>query len=127
MLQNFELPATTWYFEADIAALVDSMSVVSKYVEPNKYPGISRELNFLLDRTASTGDVAKLIAAVDRRIHSLSIADIYEHDKIGKDKKSVTFAFVVEDTTKTITDEDAQSLQNAIIESLEKQSIYLRR
>lgn len=127
VLQNFELPATTWYFEVDVATLLAATSGLSKYVEPNKYPSISRELNFLLDRTASTGDVARMIAAVDPRIHSLSVVDVYEHDKIGKDKKSVTFSLIVEDYTKTITDEDAQALQNNIITALERESIYLRR
>lgn len=99
----------------------------SKYIEPNKYPSISRELNFLLNKTASTGEIADMIAAVDPRIHSLAVVDVYEHEKIGADMKSVTFSFVVEDYTKTITDEAAQELQNTIITSLEQKSIYLRR
>lgn len=127
VLQNFELPQTTWYFEVDLTLLSRAINTDSKYVEPNKYPSISRELNFLLERTRSTGEVARMISEVDSRIHSLSIADVYEHDKIGKDKKSVTFSFVIEDHTKTITDEEALSLQNTIIQTLEKQSIYLRR
>ncbi len=127
VLQNFELPPSTWYFEVDLALLSRAITTYSKYVEPNKYPSISRELNFLLERTKSTGEVARMISEVDSRIHSLSIADVYEHDKIGKDKKSVTFSFVIEDYAKTITDEEAQTLQNTIIQTLEKQSIYLRR
>lgn len=127
VLQNFELPQTAWYFEVDLELLSRAIHTNSKYIEPNKYPSISRELNFLLERTRSTGEVARMISEVDRRIHSLSVADVYEHDKIGKDKKSVTFSFVIEDYTKTITDEEAQSLQNTIIQTLEKQSIYLRR
>ncbi len=126
-MRSFELPETTWYFEADIVSLLASVPQDFKYVEPGKSPGISRELNFLLDRTASTGEVAKLIAAVDPRIRNLSVADVYEHDRIGRDKKSVTFSFVVEDATKMISDEEIQSLQNAIIESLEQKSIHLRR
>ena len=107
VLQNFELPSTTWYFEVDIASLISSISTESHYTEPNKYPSITRELNFVMDKTASTGDVAKLISSVDPRIHSLAVVDTYEHEKIGIGKKSVTFSFVVEDTTKTITDVEA--------------------
>lgn len=126
-LRDFELPATAWYFEMNLSELSSVIPTSQKYAPPSLFPGISRELNFLLDRTLSTGEVAKRISAVDPRIRSLSVADVYEHDKIGKDKKSVTFSFVIEDAFRPITDEDCQAVQNSIIEILEKQSIYLRR
>lgn len=127
VLQNFELPADAWYFEVEIAVLEASISKVSTYLEPNKYPSVMRELNFVLQKNMSTGDVARKIAATDNRIHSLSVVDVYEHEKIGTGNKSVTFSFVIEDRTKTITDDEALAVQQAVIANLEKELIMLRR
>lgn len=127
VLQNFELPTDAWYFEVEIATLEASISKESTYLEPNKYPSIVRELNFVLAKTMSTGEVARKIAETDSRIHSICVVDVYEHEKIGAGNKSVTFSFVIEDRTKTITDDEALEIQENIIGNLEKESIMLRR
>jgi phenylalanyl-tRNA synthetase beta chain len=124
--KNFDLPDTVWYFEFDVEHIAMLSRQIRPYMEPNKFPSMSRELNFVMDERMSTGEIANRIAAVDGRIHSLCVQDVYQHEKIGAGKKSVTFGFVIEDRTQTITDEDALEVQNSVIQSLAQTGIQLR-
>ncbi len=89
--KNFDLPETILYFEYNLDRIIAQPLREIPYSEPNKFPSMTRELNFVMDTQKSTGEIAKIIASLDDRIHSLSIRDVYEHEKIGQGKKSVTF------------------------------------
>jgi len=47
--------------------------------------------------------------------------------KIGEGKKSISFSFLIQDLTKTITDEEALAIQEKIIKKLEGEGIELRK
>jgi phenylalanyl-tRNA synthetase beta subunit len=121
---NFEIPESVWYFECEYTELFnqymsDIAAGVQTYVEPNKYPTITRELNFVMESKQATNRVGELLRAIDPRIQDVCVIDVYSHsEKIGAGKKSVTFRFSIVDRTKTITDEEALSLQNTCIETL---------
>lgn len=47
-------------------------------------------------------------------------------EKIGHDKKSVSFSFVLSNTEGTINDEEALSVQNLIISNMKEKGYNLR-
>ncbi len=98
-----------------------------KFSEPSKFPGVRRELNFVLNERDLSGDVAAAVSAVDERIGSVSVLDVFrDAAKVGEGKKSVTFSFVIEDPEKTITDQEALEIQNRIVAEMEKRGLGLR-
>lgn len=123
---NFEIPDTTWYFECEYQVLFEKhMSDIASgkqtYVEPNKYPTITRELNFVMDTKQVTNTIGDILYSVDPRIQEVQVIDVFTHaEKVGKDKKSVTFRFSIVDRNKTITDDEALSLQKTCIDSVAK-------
>lgn len=129
---NFEIPDSVWYFECEYSELFnqymsDIASGVQTYLEPNKYPIITRELNFVMESNQPTNKVGNLISSIDSRIQNVSVIDVFSHpEKIGIGKKSVSFRFSIVDRTKTITDEEALSLQNTCIETLGSKGFALR-
>jgi phenylalanyl-tRNA synthetase beta chain len=122
--REYNLGSEACYFECYLDRLQSHTIVQSGlkqgYIEPNKYPNITRELNFIMDERTPTRIAAGLIAAVDPRIHSLELVGTYQGAGIAPGSKSVTYRFVVEDRTKTITDEEALALQNQVIAELAK-------
>ncbi|EKD29864.1 MAG: hypothetical protein ACD_78C00236G0002 [uncultured bacterium (gcode 4)] len=68
------------------------------------------------------------ISSVSPMLSSFSVVDIFrDATKIGADKKSVTFSFLIQDLTKTITDEEALVIQEKIIKKLEGEGVSLRK
>lgn len=93
-----------------------------------KYPGITRELNFVFLETIPVGTVIAKIAAVSPMLSNFSVVDTFrDATKIGEGKKSVTFSFLMQDLTKTITDEEALVIQEKIIAKLEGEGVSLRK
>jgi phenylalanyl-tRNA synthetase beta chain len=51
-------------------------------------------------------------------LKTLSLFDVYEGDKLGKDKKSYAFSLEFGSDEKTLTDEDVSKLTEKIVKSL---------
>ncbi len=116
------------YFEFDFDKLFEIWTNADKiFSELPKFPWIDRELNFVMDDKTVIWDVISKINSLDELIRWVSVLDIYRNEeKIWKEKKSVVFSVKLLDYEKTITDQDAMRIQNAIISELKKNSIEIR-
>lgn len=130
VLENFDLIGNeVIYFDIDIEK-IQKLAQTKRvdYLEPTKFPSITRELNFVLPERQNTGLIATMIAEVDPRISAPRVIDVYQDAvKVGVEKKSVTFSFSIQDRTKTITDEEALDLQTRVIDKLENAGYSLRK
>jgi phenylalanyl-tRNA synthetase beta chain len=116
-------------FEVDYQKLA-RLFAVSNYAfsEIGKYPGITRELNFVFSETVPVSSVIAKIASVSPLLSNFSVVDEFRDVvKIGEGKKSISFSFLMQDITKTITDEEALVIQEKIIKKLEGEGVSLRK
>lgn len=130
MAEAFGLSSkTVLFFEIDHSLLMNRFAVSSRtFQEIPKYPSIRRELNFVIDERVPVGDVVSEIANVHPLLSDFQVVDIFrDATKVDPDKKSVTFSFLIQDPTKTITDEEALAIQQAIITELETKGRMLRK
>lgn len=126
---NFDIEdGKTIIFEIDFETLKKFyLSNEKLFKEFSRFPGITRDLNFVLDEKKPVWEIINLIKFQSNLIKNVWVADIYINaEKIWEDKKSVTFNFLIQDDTKTITDKEALDLQEQIIANLEKEWIKLR-
>lgn len=116
-------------FEVDYQKLSQYFATASHtFSEIGKFPGITRELNFVFAETVPVSTVIALIASVNRILSNFAVVDEFrDAQKIGEGKKSVTFSFLMQDMTKTITDEEALVIQEKIIAKLEGEGVSLRK
>jgi phenylalanyl-tRNA synthetase beta subunit len=72
-----------------------------------------------MDTHTPTAEVARIIDAVHPWIGDVRVDSIYEDSgKIGEGKKSVNFSFLLSNHDATISDIEALTVQNQIIETL---------
>lgn len=126
--ENFWLPTDIFYFEANFNTLLDAFTKKEVFFHPiSKYQTIRRELNFLLPENTPTGEIARDIDASHPWIGQVVVDSIYQdEEKIGSDKKSVSFSFILSNTEWTINDEEALSVQNLIIHNMKEKGYNLR-
>ena len=81
---------------------------------------MSRDLAFVVDETMTVGEIEAVIKSAGGEIlRDVKLFDVYRGPQVGENKKSVAFALTYRHDEKTLTDEDVNKVQNAILEALE--------
>ncbi len=91
-----------------------------KYKGASKYPGISKDLAFVVSKEIEAKEVENVMKkAGGRLLNHIEVFDVYTGDNIEKDKKSLAFNLTFMDSTRTLTDEEVMEIFNTIIEKVE--------
>lgn len=90
VLKHFEIEAKheILFFDVIPANIVNG----SKYlVSESDLQSIVREFSFIVKKDVRIGDIVDVVRKSDSAIFKVDVLDIYEHDKIGVDNKSISF------------------------------------
>ena len=95
----------------------------SKYKEVSKYPEVSRDISFVIDKNINLNNYYELVRDLaENLIEEVKLVDSYENEeKFGKDKKSYTFHIVYRSLEKTLTDEEVNKIHDKITEKTKKE------
>ena len=95
----------------------------SKYKEVSKYPPITRDISFIIDKTINLNNYYELVRdEADNLIEEVKMTDSYKNDeKFGKDKKSYTFHIVYRSLEKTLTDGEVNEIHDKITEKTKQE------
>ena len=126
--EAFDIPADTLYWEADIGLLLSHFELKENRVAPiSRFQSIPRELSFVMDELVHTGPIALTIESHHPWISGVTVGSIYRDDtRLGSGKKSVNFVFSLTSHEHTISDDEALSLQNEIIETMKQKGCEIR-
>ena len=114
--------------EINLDKLLENRISKLKYKEINKYPSISKDMSFIINKDITSEEVMKEIKkAGGKLLTNIEVFDLYEGENIGEDNKSIAYSLTFEDSTRTLTDEEVMEVFNNIIKSVEsKLNIKLR-
>ena len=105
-------------FELNLDSLYGKTSKL-KYKEAFKYPSISKDMAYVLDRNILVDDVIKTIKKASSKIlQDVEVFDVYEGENIDSTKKSVAFKLVFNGIDRTLTDEEVMNDFNKIIDKV---------
>ncbi len=91
-----------------------------QYKEISKFPGIKKDLAFVVDKKITAQEVMTAIKkAGGRLVTDIKVFDVYEGENVETGKKSIAFSLTFEDATKTLSDEEVMTVFNRIIEEVE--------
>jgi phenylalanyl-tRNA synthetase beta chain len=91
-----------------------------RFQEISKFPVVERDLAFLIDKKVRYGDIEKLVDGLSlNQLRSFSLFDIFESEKLGKDKQSMAMNFVFQDEEKTMKDEEIDRFMKNISITIE--------
>ncbi len=86
-----------------------------KFTELPRYPWVRRDLALLVDRKVKFSQIRDLAYSTERHIlREVGLFDVYEHDSLGKDKKSYAVSFILRDDEKTLTDKNIDKVMNSL-------------
>ena len=91
-----------------------------KYKEPYKYPSVTKDMAFILDKNILSGDVIKTIKKASGSIlKHAEVFDVYEGNNLDSNKKSVAFSLLYNGDNRTLTDEEVMESFNKTIKEVE--------
>ncbi len=110
-----------YVLEINLTLLLESRTSKMKYKEIGKYPGISKDMAFILDDNITSEEVIKTIKkAGGKLVNSIKVFDLYKGNNLGENKKSLAFNLYFEDSNKTLTLEEVTVVFDKIINEVVK-------
>ena len=117
--QNFSLSNETYVSILYFSKIVTAEAKETKYKELNKYPASEKDFSVVVDENVTVAAIEKTAKKVAGKLMtSIELFDVYRGNQIPEGKKSVSFSFMLEDFTKTLTDEETNGMLNKIIEAI---------
>lgn len=108
-----------YVFEINLDQLFEKKVGKMKYKEISKFPGITKDLAFIVDKNVTAGEISSTIKKVGGRLlKEVRIFDVYTGDKLHNNQKSIAFSLYFEDSKKTLSDEEVMEIFNKIIEKV---------
>ena len=103
-----------------IAELAGKLS--AKIKELPKYPAVQRDLAMVVAKELAWDKVDTTVQKLKlEKPREVKLFDIFESEKLGKDKKSMAVNFTFLDEEKTLTDKEIDGWMGTIMSRLEKE------
>lgn len=115
-----DLNGAVFGFELSLDAI--SSRSVPKFEEVSKFPSSRVDLAFEVPRTTSWAAVREIVEQnAGNLLTQLIVFDEYTGQGIAADKKSLAFGLVLQDTTRTLTDEQAEQITKTVVTAMGEQ------
>ena len=87
------------------------------------YQKSERDFAFIINKDVNAQDLINAIASVDKNlISNIKVFDVYEGDNIPENQKSIAISVTIQSTEKTLNDNDLESINKLIIETVENKT-----
>ncbi len=117
--KDYDLKRGVYLFELDADKALASAAPAATPV--SKFPAIRRDIAVVVDDHVSAEELVDAVAAsAPTLIRAVRVFDIYTGDTIEAGRKSVAIGLILQETSRTLTDEDADTAMAAAIAELKK-------
>jgi phenylalanyl-tRNA synthetase beta chain len=118
--KRFGLKQSVYLFELDANKALAAKLPVAASV--SRFPYIRRDIAVLVDEKVSASELTKALAqAAPQLIKGVRIFDIYQGAGVEAGLKSVAIGLILQETSRTLTDQDADAAQAAAIQKLHQE------
>jgi len=116
LLSSYGIEIPVLGFLLNLNTIREALSRTALHSGVSQFPGISRDLSFIIKKSISVGELESTIKEYgDKLLRRVSLYDFYEGDQISKGFKSVTFNLFFQESSRTLTDDDVDKIITSII------------
>jgi phenylalanyl-tRNA synthetase beta chain len=120
ILKHFDIKQEVFFADFNWNAILKQLSNNIKYTEIPKYQEARRDLSLLLDEAVSFHQVFELAKRTEKSLlKEINLFDVYQGDKLAPGKKSYALSFILQDSTKTLTDVQIDKVIGKLIHNFE--------
>jgi len=119
LAEKCEVSLPVYLFELRLDLMKDRQSI--EFKEFSKFPGIRRDLAVTLPQEIPAAMIEKFIfERAGKLLHNVQTFDVYQGQNIEKGQKSIALALNFQDASRTLKDEEIQTIIDDLIKGLEE-------
>ena len=119
VVSELDLSNTVYIFELDLEAVRESH--LPAYRPLSKFPEVRRDLAILINENVSAQSIEDCIRDSSSKIlQDVRLFDIYTGKGVDKGLKSVAFGLILQDFSRTLTDQDIDSEIESVVDALKQ-------
>lgn len=104
--------------ELDYAALAEEFADQIRYTPLSDKEAKNRDISLLVAKSVQVGDMMEAVKEISKLVKETGVVDIYESEKLGADKKSVTLSVKFATEDHSVTDEEADTAVAKLVKKL---------
>jgi phenylalanyl-tRNA synthetase beta chain len=106
-------------FELDLATLFEESREPIAYADVITYPAVRQDIAVAVDEGVAAGQIVAVAReAAGPELREIRVFDVYRGDQVGAGRKSVAFSVAYQSPERTLSEEDATRLREAIVGAL---------
>jgi phenylalanyl-tRNA synthetase beta chain len=118
-VSDLDLNNTVYIFELDLDAV--RQSHLPAFRPLSKFPEVRRDLAILINENTSAQSIEDCIrGSTSKILQEVQIFDIYTGKGVDKGLKSVAFGLILQDFSRTLTDQDIDSEIESVVDALKQ-------
>ena len=120
ILKHMDIKHEVFYADFNWNLVLKLIGGKIKFSEIAKYPEVRRDLALLVDTTIDFDSIYKVAKQSEKSIlKEVSLFDVYEGQNLPAGKKSYALSFILQDASKTLTDEQIDKMMNKLQKNFE--------
>lgn len=122
VLKEFDIKQEVFYADFNWDLIIKLVSGKIKFNEISKYPEVRRDLALLVDSSVSFENIYKSAKQAEKSLlKDINLFDVYEGKNLPEGKKSYAVSFTLQDSNKTLTDDQIDKIMGKIRQTLESE------
>jgi phenylalanyl-tRNA synthetase beta chain len=91
------------------------------YQEVSRFPSVRRDLALVLDKKVMYKEVEAIAYQTEKAfLKNVNLFDVFEGEKLGKEKKSYAVSFTLQDESATLTDKQIEKIMEKLIKTYQE-------
>ena len=117
--QRYDLPHRAYLCEIDLESLYAAVPTHQTYQPISRHQELTRDLALVVDQQVPAQDIqGTIVRQGGELLRSVTLFDVYTGDPIPEGKKNLTYSLVYQSQERTLTDAEANTLQERILRTL---------
>lgn len=122
ILKHFDIKQEVLYADFNWANVLKLVSTKIKFADIPKYPEVRRDLALLIDDSVAFESVYKIAIQTEKSLlKDINLFDVYQGKNLPEGKKSYAVSFTIQDSSKTLTDEQIDKVMSKLQKNFENE------
>ena len=119
ILKHFDIKQEVFYADINWNLVLKLVSTKTKFQDIPKFPEVRRDFSMLIDEAVSFDAIYQLAKQTEKiLLKNIQLFDVYQGDNLPEGKKSYAVSFILQDSSKTLTDEQIDAVMSNLQEKL---------